>query len=148
MHQQETLQCPECGHEQETTIWTSLNVTLDPGARQQLFDGEINIFKCSQCDATALIDIPFHYHDMQREYYVQYVPFALLEDDDVFKDFGSDGFPTMDALEGKGIPADSYWHTIHVVFDMGELVRYVIFRDRLAELKSDSDRQALSEGDE
>jgi len=145
MHQQETLQCPECGHEQETTIWTSLNVSLEPDTKQKLFEGEINFFKCGECGATALIDVPFHYHDMHREFYVQYVPFKLLDNDDTYSDFNADGFPSLEGLEG--IPEDSYWHTIHVVFDMGELVRYVIFRERLAELKNGCDPQEASEGE-
>jgi hypothetical protein len=40
------LNCPKCGHLQDTVVWTSLNVSLDPDLREKLFNGEINVFIC------------------------------------------------------------------------------------------------------
>ncbi len=60
---------------------------------------------------------------------------ASLEHPETFDDFLANGFPSMEENEDMGIPADSYLRTIHIVFDMGELVRYVMFRECLANIK-------------
>lgn len=129
----ENLACPECGHRQSVPVWQSLNVSIDPDERQNLFDGKINFLDCSKCGKKTFINTPFVYHDMHLGFWIKYIPFKMLEDDETFVgfQFKPDGFPSVEDNEDMGIPADSYARTQHVVFDMGELVRYVIFRERL-----------------
>jgi len=43
------LVCPECGSEQEFEIFDSVNVSLDPDAKQKLINGELTIFTCDEC---------------------------------------------------------------------------------------------------
>lgn len=38
-----SLKCPSCGKKQEVEVWTSINVTNDPGLRERLFSGDINL---------------------------------------------------------------------------------------------------------
>ncbi len=40
------LNCPKCGDKQETTIYESINVSLDPTLKERLYRGEINTFHC------------------------------------------------------------------------------------------------------
>ena len=68
------LKCPKCGHLQETVVWTSLDVSLDPKLREKLFNDEINVFVCDKCENKALINVALLYHDMHRQYCVQYFP--------------------------------------------------------------------------
>jgi predicted nucleic-acid-binding Zn-ribbon protein len=135
LHTFEELACPKCGNAQRVQIWQSLNVSIDPEEQQRLFEGRMNVLECSKCGNKTFVNVPFVYHDMHRQFYVQYLPFESLEDDAVFFQFQfqENGFPSVEDDEDMGIPLDSYFRTQHVVFDMAELVRYIIFRERLFE---------------
>lgn len=63
----ETIACRYCGHEQEFTIWQSINATLDPQLRDQLMSGELMTFTCDSCHKSAEVVWPLLYHDMERE---------------------------------------------------------------------------------
>lgn len=140
LHTLEKIQCPECGHSQEMLVWQSLNVSLDPEAQKDLLEGKINVLDCSKCHHKTFINTPFVYHDMHLEFYIDYVPFEQIGSNDFFLKytFHPDGFPSMEEQEDMGIPSDCYLRTPHIVFDMQELVRYVIFRELLAESLSEN----------
>jgi hypothetical protein len=127
----EIHQCPDCQHRQEVTVWKTLDVTLDPGLRDRLFKGEINGFTCRKCGMAGRIKSSLLYHDMARQFCVQYYPSEVIDKDDFLTNFTPDGNVIV-----KGIPSngDSYQLNPHVVFDLRELVRYVRFRERLCEV--------------
>ena len=113
-------------------MWRSLSPSVDPGNKELLFAGKINLFTCEGCSYRALIPIDFIYHDPVQKYCVQFYSPYSVENTNFIHDFRSDGLPmwveTLGAM-GKDAP-----HLLrpHVVFDMSELVRYVKFRDKLA----------------
>lgn len=110
-----------------------MNVSIDPDAQQDLIEGKINRFKCERCEHESFVNHPFDYHDMHLEFYVQYIPFEFTQEEELYDRFLDNGFPSMEEEdEIMGIPIAPYFRTMHVVFDMAELVRYVIFRERLA----------------
>jgi len=123
------LECPECRREQGVVVWESVNVDLDPSLRQKLVDGQINTFECKSCGHRAFLSVPLLYHDMTRQFCVQYVPPRMLDDPSVLNGYTVDGKMDID-LPGGG-PGGQYLTEPHVVFDMGEMVRYVMFRERL-----------------
>ena len=131
------LQCPYCGNEQESMVYDSINVTLDPDLKKRLFAAEINLFECEKCGKKTLIDAPLLYHDMDQKFSVQYYPTAALDDEDFGRGFNTDGSLVM-----PGIPtaiAESSWCDYltkpHIVFDMNEMIRYVTFRDLIGAAK-------------
>ena len=63
----ENITCPECGHEQEFTIWRSLNVTLNPELKDPLIRGELTTFTCEACGETTHVVYGMLYHDMDQE---------------------------------------------------------------------------------
>jgi hypothetical protein len=144
-HQILEIPCPECRTKVETTVWSSLNVQLDPDAKEDLLNGKLNLFQCTRCDLKAPIAAEFIYHDMDNRYSVQFYPFEALQDDSFFDLFTPDGL--VDIQQG-GLPADSpiselarsFMENCHIVFSMDELVRYIIFRDRLTEAKGNGGR--------
>lgn len=74
------------------------------------------------------------YHDMAQQFCVQYYPPQSLEEPDFLRKFNPDA-----SIHLTGLPAIKGAHYItapHVVFDMNEMIRYILFRDRLAELKA------------
>lgn len=115
------LACPKCGQEQETVVWNSVNVSLDPELRQKLFDAQINRFTCESCKNTAFIDEPLLYHDMNKQYCVQYYPLQELEDESFLKQFTADGRHNRPELPAMMPQLATYLTAPHVVLDMSEI---------------------------
>jgi hypothetical protein len=124
------IDCPKCGGRQTEKVLETINVSLNPELKEKLFQGEINRFRCKGCGNEAHIFTPLLYHDMRKKYCVQYYPLKFLDHDQFFDNFNREGdknpsLPLVRELE--------YMQKIHIVFEMGELVRYIIFRDKLSE---------------
>jgi hypothetical protein len=133
LESQADLQCPECGHSQSVTVWRSINADLDPAARSALLSGQINVFHCKRCQHQAQFPVALLYHDMTRQFLVQYYPFDALDDLTFLEEFNQQGESNAPAgmsqmLAARGI---DYASRVHVVFQMTELVRYVVFREHL-----------------
>ncbi len=126
----QTIKCPECGNSQDVVLCDSLNVDLNPDIREKLFSGEINVFKCNSCEFEAFINKPLLYHDMTRQYCVQYFPPELTEDDKFYANFNSAG-----KFDIPGIPDGNYLKEPHIVFNINEMIIYITFRDKLFEIK-------------
>ena len=58
------IPCPSCGKNQKVTIWSTINVTADPSLRECLFNGEINLFQCVNCELKDFLPVPLLYHDI------------------------------------------------------------------------------------
>jgi hypothetical protein len=136
------LECPGCGREQSVVVWESLNADLSPRAREELFEGKINVFVCESCGKRAMISIPLLYHEMTRRFAVQFFPFDATEDNEFLRRFdrsGSQG-ATVEAVARVSPRRKrdlAYLYDPHVVLDMGELVRYVLFRERVFDVQRD-----------
>ena len=124
-----TIACPRCGHTQEITVWHSLNATLDPQAKQELFDGRINLFHCAACDVRALLNVDFLYHDMERHFSIRYCPPESIQDDAVLSQFTTAG--KLNLPELSDVKLSPALQEPQIVFDMHEVVRYIRFREAL-----------------
>jgi hypothetical protein len=132
------INCPKCGKKQEVPVWKSVNVTVDPELKRALFEGRINLFRCSKCSHEGHMDINFVYNDMQQEYWVEYYPLYFLEQGNILEHFNSKGEVITDDGEVNGNGSDVgnendvyLFYPPHVVFSIDELLRYITFRDRL-----------------
>jgi CpXC protein len=123
------IDCPECQHSQKVVVWDSLNVDVTPDEKQELLEGRINVFHCEQCGHSGQIVMPFMYHDMGRQFCVLYQPLELLEDKASWAIFDPNGMTNVGVSDT--MPGPDYMRHIHVVFQMSEPVRYVVFRERL-----------------
>jgi hypothetical protein len=135
------VECPSCKAKQDILIWQSINVTRDPDLKEQLFTGKINYFSCGNCDFEGFITAPLVYDDMERKICVNYVPVEYLEDEEYLK-----GSFTPDAKIRLSLTADTahiadmdYFRNAHIVFSMAELIRYILFRDRLEQVFTSSE---------
>ena len=122
------IKCPKCITEQSAFIFGSINVSNDPNLKELLFQGQINNFKCEKCGTEATISTPLFYHDMNKQILVQFFPPDLIENDNFLEHF----IKEIEAIYSRY----PYAKQTHIVFDMTELLRYIIFRDRLHEKKA------------
>lgn len=127
------LKCPNCGHEQETTVWESINTSVSPELKESLLKAEINMFICANCQNKAFIAAPLLYHDMDAKYCVQYYPPQALDDVNFYEQFSDRGY-LADGIGLPNIKGVAYLYRPHIVFDMDEMLRYIKFRDRLGNL--------------
>jgi hypothetical protein len=134
------VECPSCQAKQDIVIWKSINVTRDPEIKEQLFTGKINYFKCKSCDFEGFISAPLVYDDMEKKICVNYLPVEYLEDEDYLRlSFTPDAGIRLNIHEDTARIADTdYFRHAHIVFSMAELIRYVLFRDRLAQVYTET----------
>jgi RNA polymerase subunit RPABC4/transcription elongation factor Spt4 len=126
------LQCPHCGNKQETMVWDSINVSLDPELKTKLYAAEINLFECQKCQKKTFINAPLLYHDMEMQFCVQYYPRKALDDEGFHRQFNADGSIAVTGMPAAFAESGAYITRPHIVFDMNEMIRYVAFRDRVA----------------
>jgi predicted RNA-binding Zn-ribbon protein involved in translation (DUF1610 family) len=138
----EQIACPKCGTEQTVTLWESIDADPDPGARAALFEAQINRFDCPTCDFDALVPVPLLYHDRRRQFVAQFFPFGLLDEEQFVARFEADGRDRTvakafrEAVAARKIPPGAEPAEPHIVFDMAELVRYVLFRERVFDARA------------
>lgn len=134
---EEEIPCPRCGNVQKLTLWESIDAVPDPAAREALFEAQVNRYDCPQCDFDALVPVSLLYHDRRRQFVAQYHPFGLLDEAAFVGRFTADGRDRKvaeefdRALAERRIPPGAEPMDPHVVFDMAELVRYILFRERV-----------------
>jgi hypothetical protein len=104
--------------------------------KEQLFTGKINYFDCTACDFEGFISAPLVYDDMEKKICVNYVPVEYLEDEDYVKrSFTPDAKVRLDLHPDTARIADTdYFRNAHIVFSLAELIRYILFRDRLEQV--------------
>jgi hypothetical protein len=128
--------CPKCKEKSPVTLCKSINATQDPEARKALLEGKINQFVCPKCDNKGYLLISLLYHDMDRRFLVQYHPFPAVQSEEFLKDFDQSGRPKLKSAQ-LTLEIDRklrYFNEMHIVFDMAEMMRYIIFRERLHDL--------------
>lgn len=132
-----SVTCPNCNNSQETTIYSSVNISLDKEIKSKLYNGEINLFKCNECSHESYIPVPFLYHDMDRKFAAHYFPKTSMKDTNFLSKFDLNGKLKTDDLN-VDFKIPEYMHNIHIVFDMNELLSYIIFREILFDYVSNN----------
>jgi hypothetical protein len=124
------VDCPNCGTSNLILVWETINAQISPEAKAGLLRREVNVFRCRLCEQVITVDKPLVYNDMENKFMVWYLPFAHVMNGAIFDAITPEG-----RVKGWKYDADDpdYVRNIHYVFDMDELVRYIRFRDVLAE---------------
>ena len=125
----EIVQCPECKYEQEMEVYRSINTGLDPNLRRELFEGAVNRFTCESCGHQSALAIPLLYNDPQRQFCVHYYPLQMVKSEQFLAQFNRDATVNAAQVEDPDIPA--YMHKMQVVFDLNEMIHYILFREEL-----------------
>ncbi len=64
------IECPKCGEKRDTVVRRSVNVTLDPKLKEDLFNGRLNVFHYQKCEEEAFVPTDLLYHDMDKKEFV------------------------------------------------------------------------------
>jgi hypothetical protein len=91
LRQQRDVECPNCGHHQNATMWASVNVTQNPELRNRILERDLTAFHCEECAYSAELAYDMLYHDMERRLLVWLVPNGEMPDDDASGVFGKLG---------------------------------------------------------
>jgi len=125
------LQCPNCDNKQDFIVYDSINVDLNPELKEKLFSAEINVMVCEECGNKSYIETDLLYHDITHRFCVQLYPFSFISDFGFIMQFNPIGaIAKTGLLEGMLGPGD-YMTEPHIVFDMGEMIRYIKFREQI-----------------
>jgi hypothetical protein len=128
------IKCPLCGNKVRVILYDTINATLSPKKREELLQGKINVVECPSCKKIFKVGKTLLYHDMERNFMVWYYPFESIKHQKFFDEFSADGHLNDDpALVEEEIP--EYTKNVHYVFSMDEMVRYIIFREKLTKVK-------------
>jgi len=128
------IKCPLCNNKVNVTLLDSINATLDPKKRLELLKGNINVPACPACKKTFKVSKSLLYHDIVRNYMVWYYPFESIKHRSFFDEFSADGH----LIDDTGLAKDDipeYAKNVYYVFSMDEMVRYILFREKLAKVK-------------
>lgn len=68
------VNCPACGTAFQTPVEQVLDVRIDPEARQRMLSGAVNVSRCPSCGTAGALNLPFLYHDPEKETALLYLP--------------------------------------------------------------------------
>lgn len=130
------VECPSCRARQDIRIWQAIDAARNPEVREQLITGRINYFCCSSCRFEGEIAAPLIYYDTVKQFCASYVPAGYLDDEEyVARTFLPDGTVRAGGFaEGEPSADTDYFRHAHIVFSLPELIRYVLFRERVSQL--------------
>ena len=134
LKQSHEIECPRCENKKIIVGWDTINVQLDPEAKEALLDGKLHQFQCPSCGYEAHIEKRLLYHDMDKEFCVQFIPFQSIQEEYFYDEFTLDAKLDL-SRTGAEDPSPDYFRNAHIVFSMDELIKYVIFRDKLTQTK-------------
>lgn len=72
-------QC-NCGASNAATLWSSVNLTLDPTFAERIIDNRLFESQCRQCQQVNTLIYPLLFHDMQRHLMAWFVPAGYGEE--------------------------------------------------------------------
>ncbi len=75
------ITCPNCRNQFQTPVEQVLDVRADPGAKSRLLNGLVNMAVCPHCGMYGPLDVPFLYHDPDKELALVYMPMEAGRDD-------------------------------------------------------------------
>lgn len=71
------LQCPACRRPFNVQLEQIIDAGSDPGGKERLLSGRLNIATCPQCGNSGMLNTPLLYHDPAHELLLVYTPMEL-----------------------------------------------------------------------
>jgi hypothetical protein len=73
--------CPGCQNQFQTPLEQVVDVRADPGAKIRVLNGLVNVAACPHCGTRGALNLPFLYHDPDKQLALVYMPFEAGRDD-------------------------------------------------------------------
>ncbi len=74
---QKTITCPQCGQPFPAIMEQLLDVGVDPGVKDRLLSGRVNVIACPHCGYQGAVSTPVMYHDPDKQLAIIHVPMEL-----------------------------------------------------------------------
>ncbi len=134
--------CPHCGKKFTIQYPVYLNVEADPQGKSDVLSGMLRVVQCPHCGATGEIDLPFIYHDGEKELLIYYIPggvtnASLREETNRF--FGSITRKVMDSLPPE--QRKGYFLRPKEVFSWENLEREILHADGVTDEEIERSRK-------
>lgn len=71
--------CPKCGKKFATEYPVYVDVENDPNIKLDILSGMLLMVQCPHCGTSAELDLPFVYHDREKELLIYYIPGGLTD---------------------------------------------------------------------
>ena len=65
--------CPNCRNSFQTPVEQILDVRADPSTKIRVLNGLVNVAVCPHCGMRAALNLPFLYHDPDKELALVYI---------------------------------------------------------------------------
>lgn len=75
------ITCPGCQNQFQAPVEQILDVKADPGAKMRVLNGLVNVAVCPHCGVGGALNLPFLYHDPDKELALVYMPIEAGRDD-------------------------------------------------------------------
>ncbi|MBL7064532.1 MAG: CpXC domain-containing protein [Anaerolineae bacterium] len=72
--------CPNCHNPFQAPVEQVMDVRTDPSVKARLLNGLINVVVCPHCGVTGALNLPFLYHDPDKELALVYMPIEVGHD--------------------------------------------------------------------
>lgn len=72
-----TVACPACGTRFQTPVEQILDVRVNPEVKNRMLSGSVNVAMCPSCGNGGALNIPFIYHDPEKEVALLFLPFGV-----------------------------------------------------------------------
>jgi len=73
--------CPNCQNQFQIPVEQILDVQADPDSKARLLNGLVNLAVCPNCRMGGSLNLPFLYHDSEKELALVYMPMEAGRDD-------------------------------------------------------------------
>lgn len=74
------ITCPSCQNQFQMPLEQIVDVRANPSAKGRVLNGLINVAACPHCGTAGPLDMPFMYHDPDKELALIYMPLAAGQD--------------------------------------------------------------------
>lgn len=74
--------CPACQNPFQARVEQILDVSADQGAKMRVLNGIVNVAQCPHCGAQGALNLPFLYHDPEKELALVYMPMEAGRDNE------------------------------------------------------------------
>jgi len=73
--------CPNCKNQFQTPVEQVFDIQANPEAKMQVLNGLVNLAVCPHCQMAGPLNLPFLYHDAEKELALVYMPMEAGRDD-------------------------------------------------------------------